>query len=281
MFDELRSHYLYQPREVSFETFALCNARCTFCPYPTLDRKGEKMSDELIASFVDQMRDWTQPFTVSPFKVNEPLLDTRLQMICETILSECPAARLRIFTNGAPLTEHHIAWIARLSRLDHLWVSLNCIDPDEYERVMGLKFEITQRRLDALHACLMSEKLLHAVVVSRVASDDTAENYRFVEYVTLRWPLFQPFIIKRDGWLGYCAPQYTQVPQMPCGRWFELSIMATGKVALCCMDGTGEFSIGDAVQTPLLEIYNQPHLIERRQFAVRRTGIDPCERCTY
>src|SRR6266568_9089325 len=40
-----RSPYLDYPQEVHIETFAYCNAKCTFCPYPTMERQGDKMPD--------------------------------------------------------------------------------------------------------------------------------------------------------------------------------------------------------------------------------------------
>lgn len=41
-----------------------------------------------------------------------------------------------------------------------------------------------------------------------------------------------------------------------CQRWFDLSITATGRVALCCMDGRAEHCIGDINNSHALEIYN-------------------------
>lgn len=43
-----RTPYMDYPAHVHLETVALCPAACNFCPYPTLDRKGERMSDALL-----------------------------------------------------------------------------------------------------------------------------------------------------------------------------------------------------------------------------------------
>ena len=82
-----KSPYLDFPAHVHLETNALCNAACTFCPYPTLERKGAKMPDALIAKIIEDLRDIPQtlPFQLSPFKVNEPFLDTRLFSILAQI----------------------------------------------------------------------------------------------------------------------------------------------------------------------------------------------------
>jgi len=66
-----------------------------------------------------------------------------------------------------------------------------------------------------------------------------------------------------------------------CERWFELSIMADGRAALCCMDGAGDFTIGDTRERSLLEIYNRPEALAARRALASRRGSEPCGRCTY
>lgn len=272
--------YVRQPREVSIETLALCNARCTFCPYPTLERKGVEMPDGLIRRCIAEMSSWSHRFYFSPFKVNEPLLDKRLRWICKEFQTHCRAGVLRLFTNGSALTDVNIEWIAALAPIEHLWISLNSHNFVEYEQIMGLKFANTAGKLDVLHEWC-KKRFRHPVVVSKVAEDDGAKNLEFVEYVSERWPRFRAHVIKRDGWLGYVTPGSPFIPDQPCARWYELSILATGVVALCCMDGTGEFAIGDIRASSLLDIYNSPQWLSRRLTRVSRKLYEPCARCTY
>lgn len=271
-FERLREHYLDQPKEVSIETLALCNAACTFCPYPTIERKGTRMPDELIERLVGEMASFRVPFFFSPFKLNEPLLDARLLPLCRMMNHAVPHARLRIFTNGSPLTPEKAEQIGSLKNVEHLWVSLNEHDPAKYEALMSLRFDITARRLDVLHGT----DFPHPVVVSKVGSDDG-----FKAYVSERWPKFKSFVIKRDGWLGYVDPQFPGIPDTACGRWFELSVMATGRVSLCCMASGDEHGIGDVNTHSLLEVYNAPHWRERRERLLSRRTIGPCNRCSY
>lgn len=270
-FERLRENYLDQPKEVSMETLALCNAACTFCPYPTIARKGTRMPDELIERLVGEMVDW-KPFYLSPFKLNEPLLDKRLIPLCRMVNDAVPQARLRLFTNGSPLTAEKAEQIAGLANVEHLWISLNEHDPQKYAALMALDFERTAMRIDDLHAM----DFPHKVVVSKVGPDGG-----FTAYVRERWPKFNPMFIKQDGWLGYVDPQYPGIPDMPCGRWFELSIMATGRVSLCCMASGDEHGIGEVNTHSLLEVYNAPHWRERREHLLSRRSIEPCQRCSY
>ena len=272
-FDEMRKHYLDQPNEVSLEISTVCNARCTFCPYPTIDRIGNRMSDELIDKLIKEMSSWTVPFTFSPFKLSDPLLDKRVIPICERINKEVPAAMLRIFTNGSPLTPKNIEGLAKLDRVVHLWISLNHHVPEEYEKLMGLKWDKVASNLDYLHEC----NFPHPVVLSCVGYP----NETFRRYCFERWPNFQSAALMKVGWLGFTDPQIYKVPDKPCGRWFELSVMSNGIVSLCCQDSEGEFPIGDLNTQTMLEVYNAPAWKERRANLTSRKSYDTCNRCTY
>jgi len=271
-FDEMRRNYMHQPNEISLETFSYCNASCTFCPYPVLERKGDRMPDELIDRVIGEMSEFQVPFYFSPFKVNEPLLDTRLESICQRVDAQTIAST-RIFTNGAALTQRHIDWIGSLSRLQHLWISLNYHDQDEYQRVMGIPFEKTAKRLDNLHG----QGFPYEVVLSTVGFP----NEVFRNYCFDRWPEFTSVAIQKSEWLGYTDSQVDTVPVTPCSRWFDLSVMSSGVVSLCCMDGEGQFPLGDITRQTLLEVYNSPNWRRRREQMLSRQAYPACEVCTY
>jgi hypothetical protein len=277
----MQEQFMDYPMEVSVETMALCNARCTFCPYPTIDRKGEKMPDELLNRLVDEMISWDREAYFSPFKLSEPLLDKRTLPLCERINQQSDKLVLRLFSNGSALTPDNIAGIASLKRVSYLWISLNSHIPEEYEKLMGLKLERTAKNLDYLH----SLDFPHAVMLSTVGFP----NDPFRRYCYDRWPRFESIAIKKDAWLGFTEAQVKQVPDTACSRWFELSIMADGLAATCCMhSGSGvndPYVIGDVRKQTLYEIYNHPKWRGRREGMVSRRTLDlattPCASCTY
>jgi len=271
----LHRDYMEQPFEISLETLALCNAACTFCPYPTLERKGEKMPSELIYRLIDEMAGFTLPFTFSPFKVNEPLLDKRIFDICDAVAANTLAS-IRIFTNGSPLTAKNIDRLAGLESIEHVWISLNSVNWEEYQDLMGLEFDKVARNLDRLHN---TQDFPHPVVVSSVG----VPNDEFIRYCKERWPRFRAGLIPNAGWLGYVEPDYHEIPNEPCSRWWELSVMSSGVVSLCCMHSgnDNQWNIGDLNNQSLLEVYNSPHWRERREELISRREIEPCWRCTY
>lgn len=281
--DSRRKFYLDWPAEVSIETYTKCNASCTFCPYTTLDRIGTKMPDEMIDRIIEELKDHPGLFMISPFKVNEPFLDKRLIPICRKINAELPNAHLRLFTNGSALTDRHIDEVATLERVVHLWCSLNEHEPEAYHALMGLDFERTAENLDRLHEKASEGRFNIPVMVSKVRESHipNERDRDFVRYVNERWPQFGAHLIKRDSWLGFTEPGDPEVPDTGCGRWFELSICADGKVALCCMDGAATYAIGDLNTQTLFEVYNQRSWRDRRVLSLSRKGIHPCSSCNY
>jgi hypothetical protein len=275
------SVYLEYPTEISIETQAVCNAACTFCPYPTMERKGQKMTDDLLDKIISDLHEIPRDvkFGIAPFKVSDPFLDKRIFDFSKRINNELPNADLRFFTNGAPLTDKNIEKLREIKNISHLWISLNDSDPDRYERLMGIPFGKTIERMDSLHRTV-KDGYPHQVCVSRV-QDYTSGDNDFLDFVKNRYPLFRAMVTKRSNWVGQVSTEIDEtVPPLACGRWFELSIMATGKVALCCMDGDGKHIIGDVSSQSVLEIYNTPEYKKMRQFLSSRKGAaSPCDTC--
>lgn len=279
-----RSPYLNYPMEVHIETLALCNAACSFCPYPHMPRKGERMPDALIDKIIDDLKAIPAqvPYFIAPFKVNDPLLDTRIFDVCTKINDVLPNANLRFFTNGSPLTDKNIEKIGKLNRLGTLWVSLNEVDPDLYQKLMQLPLDRTLKNLDRLHEGRLNGTFPLEVTLSRVVNG-TDRDQAFMDFVEARYPLFRPFLIGREEWLGQIGEMVKRdVPPIGCWRWFELSIMATGKVALCCMDGEGKHVIGDVAEQSVLDVYNSPSYRKLRAATMsRKDAAAPCNTCNY
>lgn len=275
--------YAEWPHEVTIETFAKCNAACVFCPYPTLERQGTKMQDEMIDRILDELKGHPWPFMISPFKVNEPFLDKRLLPLCRRINAELPKAHLRLFTNGSALTEKHMREVAELQRVVHLWISLNEHRPAEYKATMGLDFARTTANLDVLHALVEEGEFQHPVKVSKVMGSRAADamDEAFARYVETRWPLFGSHLIKRDSWLGFLEENDRPVPDAPCSRWWEMNITAEGIVSKCCMDGRSQYPIGDLNKQSLFEVYNEPGLKAMRDNQASRLTVPVCETCNY
>ena len=275
--------YMDYPQHIHLETLALCPAACHFCPYPTLTRKGHKMSDHLLDKILNDLRDipTNLPFQLSPFKVNEPFLDTRLIPLLKKINQDLPQALLSLTSNAVPITPEKLLALADIRNLAYLWISLNEYEAEPYTRVMQLPWERTLERLHMIHQQAEKGRLPFDLILSRVG-DGTERDSGFGHWVLKTFPLFKPTVFQRGNWLAQVdLEQIHAVPDLGCVRWFDLSITATGTVAHCCMDGEAAWPIGDLTTQHVLEVYNQPEYKRLRQSTLSRLSAEPCKNCTF
>ena len=277
-----QSQYLNWPAHVHLETLAQCNAACSFCPYPVLQRQGEKMPDALIEKVLQDLTAIPRglPFQLSPFKVNEPFLDNRLFDILGAINHKLPNASITLTTNSTPITAKKLAQLAQVKKLGYLWISVNGHREVEYEKTMVLPYKRTMERLDMIHAAKSRGELPFRVVLSRVG-DGTAADTEFVAWMKQRFALFETAVFQRGGWIGQVDVPQIDVPDVGCMRWFELSITATGVVAHCCMDGQAAYPLGDVNTQHVLDIYNAPAYRQLRERQQSRLGAAPCNQCCF
>lgn len=282
---ELRERYLDYPCMVHLETLAVCNAACDFCPYPGLERQGTKMPDSLIEKVIGDLAAIPPdlPFLFAPYKLSDPFLEPRLFDIIDLATARLPGVIVTLITNGSALTESKIEQLKRVKSIGYLNVSLNADNAEEYERVMQLPFARTLARLDVLHRKKAAGELPFPIRLTRVSSSKDAD-LGFIEWNHDRYPAFKVDILPRNDWLGEVVTpgSLSQVPDAPCHRWFDLSITATGIVAMCCMDGEARYPKGDITHENALDVYNLPRLRELRKSLIsRRAAGSPCSRCTY
>lgn len=278
-----KSHYMDYPQQVHIETQAVCNANCTFCPYTRMERIGERMSDELIAKIIDDLREVppTVPFNVCPFKISDPLLDKRLYDIIGLIEEKLPSANVWLATNGAALTENNIKKLAAAKRPLDLTISLNDHRREVYEQEMGIPFDRTVANLRIHTRTIVAGKFPHRVHIGRVSAK-REDDLAFIRWVKKEFPALKVMIKPAGNWIGEVASRtHNQVLPVGCLAWFQVSITATGDTALCCMDGLGEVNLGNVKDKNVLDIYNSSVHRKYREGANTRLDIQPCSRCTY
>jgi MoaA/NifB/PqqE/SkfB family radical SAM enzyme len=270
------------PAHVHLETMAACNAACIFCPHSSLDRKGAVMEDTLIEKVVNDLCDIPSlhNFQLSPFKVNEPFLDSRLMDLLSLFQERLPNASITLTSNASPITEKKLAQLAAFSRIGYLWISFNDHREMEYEQTMRLPYKRTLERLEMIHTAKAEQRLSLRVVLSRVCDGSSADQ-EFVLWVKNRFPLFEVSLFPRGGWIGQVAGPAAPPPAVGCTRWFDVSITATGVAAHCCMDGKAEFPVGDVRREHVLEIYNKPDFRRLREDLATRLETEPCRRCGF
>ena len=86
-----------------------------------------------------------------------------------------------------------------------------------------------------------------------------------------------PDLTARYNWKGDIGSPYPANRDIHCSRHNTLSVLADGRVPLCCMDQLGTYQLGDANTSPLFYIYNSPRAVAYRSRTKRHS--EPCNRC--
>ncbi|HEY9863067.1 MAG TPA: tetratricopeptide repeat protein, partial [Candidatus Obscuribacterales bacterium] len=138
-----KKYWLDYPLNVSIETFSSCNAACNFCPYPSLDRKGTKMSEDLFKKIIDELsepKDYVLP-SINLTRVNEPFLDKRIFEFMSYVNAKLPLTKIKLFTNASLLDEKKLDQLLEIKNFGSLTISFNDHRPVEYEKVMQIPFK--------------------------------------------------------------------------------------------------------------------------------------------
>ncbi len=266
------------PRLVAIETTNACNAKCSFCPNSVLNRDRRVMSDETFRKIVDDCAQFELE-AIEPFLNGEPFMDPQIVPRLQYIRQKLPRTKLRLYTNGYALTPERIDELLDLG-IDHLFVSLNTLDPEQYKAVMGLRLERTLGNIEYAVDPQRRKRLAREITVRMTRTDKTTaeDETRFAAYC--REKNVNCMIVGLFNYLGDVRSPLP-VPIFPCEHLSRLDVLASGIVTLCCMDTQGEFAWGDVTKDSVLDVFNSKRARAYRK--AHRTGkrrtIRPCDTC--
>jgi len=266
------------PRLVAIETTSRCNAACPFCPYSVRSREKSHMDQALFEKIVEDCTEFPLP-AIEPFLNGEPFVDPNIMDRMELIRRRLPKVQMRIYSNGYALSPKRVNGLCELG-IDHLYISLNTLDPQKYQSIMGLKLERTLDNVKYLTDSVRRHKVARKITLRMTRMDDTtiAEQEEFKRFCDSRH--VRCFIVGLFNYKG-AIHSSLPVPNYPCEHIARLDIMANGKAALCCMDQEGEYPLGDLRQQSVLEVYRGE--TSRHYQNMHRSGhrgeVAPCGTC--
>ncbi|MDL2280640.1 SPASM domain-containing protein [Selenomonadales bacterium OttesenSCG-928-I06] len=286
--DKYFERYLDYPIEVTIETTGRCNARCIFCPHNELDRKNLDMSDDLFMRIIEGLEEIPREhiFYISPFKVNEFLMDKEIFAKIEIINERLPNAYIRLFSNFNAATEADILKICQIKNLSDIDISINSLDSEEYKALMGLNLARTLNNIFKFLECIRQQPITinkNKITLSRVAqSPETDQRFlkSFSDIFEKYSDLVIPQVIPRGEWIDFMPNEKPLRQEQSCMRWADVNICCTGIVAFCCMDGRGAYPLGDVRENTILEIYNQPSYRRLREERLLKNQVVPCKYCS-
>lgn len=267
---------LQYPSIVQIETAGSCNASCSFCPHSTMNRTSqERMPADLFHKLIDELATWpTPPAHLCPFLTNEPFMDSRIYDWCRAINTKLPNTQLYFFTNGSLFTDATLSKLSTISNIALIHVSLHHSNATDYEHDLHLPWP---RTLESIHRLLSRNKW--NVRLGRVQSGDPAADQSFLDFCATEFPGTPACLSYRYNWKGDIASTFSHQSTLDiiCPRHGSLTILCDGRVALCCMDERGEYSLGDAKTDTLASIYNNATAIRYRTTTKRHNT--PCNQC--
>jgi radical SAM protein with 4Fe4S-binding SPASM domain len=228
---------------------------------------------------IDQLHDLNFNGRLSPYLMNESLLDKRLTELIAYARERCPDSWIAINTNGDALSE---ALICRLFD-----AGLNCMDinaydnPAQYQAYIALAERATAPRPDItcstgyLDPTFNSDHLPRHTKILH-CRDMTDWETRFLDQLEVG------DLINRAGNVPD-APRLAEPLALGCERPFQqMYINYLGEAVLCCNDWRFEVVMGNTAESSLLEIWaNDKYRAYREQLQRRNRNITLCASCDY
>ncbi len=266
------------PRLVAVETTNHCNAKCVFCPNNALARDKGPMADDVFEKIIEDCREFPLD-AIEPFIQGDPFSDPKILPRLEHIRSRLPKTKLRLYTNGYGMTPKKIDQMLDLG-IDHLYVSVNTLNPEKYRSVMGIPLKRTLDNLEYLSDPVRRRRIANKITFRMTRLGDTTlqEQDDFVRYCDEKG--VRHFIVGLFNYKGDINSSLP-VPRYGCEHVTRLDILASGKITLCCMDQDGQYGWGDVREQSVLELYRHATAKKYRDLHAsgRRREIEPCGTC--
>lgn len=273
------------PDHVYVELTNICNARCTICATPAMKRSREIMPLELFRKIVVECGR-NQAQKLLPFLHGESLLVPGVMNYFREARRLAPKTHINLTTNGSRLTEEHTETILGEDLVDSLIVSIDGGDKETFEGIrLGLAYD--EVRANVLHFLRRRNELNKSrpkVSISMVTVDENkhtrkklqeawkeADEVRFSVYFNWGGELD-----RQDGRshhkVNFCERLYHYI-----------TILADGRVAMCCFDSEATYSVGDIKNQSIHEVWNSEAFNQKRKLLYDRDfdRLKICGNCDY
>lgn len=245
--------------ELDIETNTVCQARCAFCPYPSIHHERIPAKPMPMWLFEKIINDAA---TIPPIRMirlnglNEPLLDPLIVDRYAYLQTFGDRFHRALYTNGVMLTPPRLDAL-RAAGVNTFVVSLNATNPDQHFAIMGLK-----NKYDWVVANI--ENAIHSganVEVHAVCNDDTfgPDSQRaFID----RWGHKRyggyGILVRELNWTGDNRTVRQFDPNDWCVRATnQVFVRHDGVVTTCCADPLGKGYIwGDLKTQTIRDVYN-------------------------
>jgi hypothetical protein len=265
------------PSVVRIETTNACNAKCVICPHRAIQRPIQRMDDGLFERIIDECAQGGCK-EVHLHNFGEPLLDRRLEDRVR-YAKDKGLAKVKIFSNGSLLDEHRARGLIAAG-LDEIKVSLDGATKEEFERIrVPLRFDQVVGNVKQLVAARDQMRSRLRIKVACCSTTDKRGTMESLEEIVDGFSFG-----KIHNWAGEASGRQRSGIRKPCSRlWRTFTVLASGDVALCCLDYDGQFLLGridagtSVADVWRSAVYRRVRLLHKR---ARQKEIALCSNCT-
>lgn len=265
------------PAVVRIETTNACNAKCIICPHKDMNRPVGQMDDALFDRIIDECAA-ERCREIHLHNFGEPLLDKRLEDRIRRA-KQRGIAKVKIFSNGSLLTAERARSLIEAG-LDEIKISFDGATREEFESIRRpLKFDRVVQNVEQL-VRLRDE--LGAQLKIGVACCSTTDREATMQALSRAVDHFS--FGKIHNWASEGDPRAQTTIRRPCSRlWRTFTILASGEVALCCLDYDGQHLLGRLENgTTIRSIFNGKRYreVRRKHRLARQSEIALCAGCS-
>lgn len=264
---------------IQIQTVSWCNRSCVFCPSGKFPVEKVFMPVEVYHRIINQLQALNYTGRISPYLMNESLLDKRLPGFIAYTREHCPESWIAINTNGDALSE---------TLLDRLFdAGLNSLDvnaydnPAQHAKHMALATRFTARRGDVTLRTGYSNPFFQGDNIPRSTKllncrDMSFWESRFLARIAI------PDLQNRSGNIPGARQVAAPLP-LGCPRPSQqMYVNYRGEAVLCCNDWRFEVIMGDTAQATLAEIWmNDKYQRYRHNLQQKNRAMPLCDTCDY
>lgn len=264
------------PTLVQIETTSRCNAKCFFCPHKTMKRPKEDMPQVLFDKIVKDCQE-IKLKSICPFLNGEPFADSLIFERLEQINKELPDTFIDIFSNMSLLDEGKIDRLSLINNINNFVMSVTSYNEKSCKDYMGLSWKAVFKNIQDLIGLNNKRQFIkHLQIASANINEEEKKKLRN------QWQgingIERFFITTIQNWKGDIVNRVDINSDIICPRAWHICILSNGKVALCCMDQEGDYSIGDIKKNTILEIFNNEKY--KRYRTLKKKDLVPCKNCS-
>ena len=264
---------------IQIQTVSWCNRSCAFCPSGKFPVDKTFMPIEVYHRVVDQLHELEFSGRISPYLMNEPLLDKRLPDLIAYTRAGCPESWISINTNGDALSEDLACRLfdAGLNSLD-----VNAYDStQQYEAFVTLAERVVARRGDVTRQVGYNDPTFNGIDLPRSAKIVHCRDMAFWESQFLARQA-TPDLQNRSGNVPGARRLHAPLG-LGCPRPFQqMDINHRGEAVLCCNDWRFDVIMGDTTTASLADIWqNDRYQTYRHNLQQKNRGMPLCETCDF